>query len=55
VLLLAVPALNFLFKLVDERAGGIVIAVVVGHTAWHWLGERLAALSAFTGGWLWFD
>jgi hypothetical protein len=55
VLLIAVPALNFLFKLVDERAGGIVIAVVIGHTAWHWLGERLAALSSFFGGWLWFD
>jgi hypothetical protein len=55
VLLLAVPALNFLFKLVDERAGGIVIAVVIGHTAWHWLGERLTALNAFWGVLPWFD
>ena len=24
--------------------GGIVLAVIVGHTAWHWLAERFAAL-----------
>jgi hypothetical protein len=42
-----VPALNVLFRFVDERVGGIVLAVIVGHTAWHWLGERFAALRAF--------
>lgn len=55
VLLIAVPALNFLFTRIDERAGGIVIAVVIGHTAWHWLGERLTALNAFWGVLPWFD
>ncbi len=30
-----------------ERVGGIVLAVIVGHTAWHWLAERFAALRAF--------
>ncbi len=49
VLVLLVPALNLLFRYVDARVGGIVIAVVVGHTAWHWLGERLTALQAFFG------
>jgi hypothetical protein len=49
VLVVLVPALSMLFRLVDERIGGIVIAVVVGHTAWHWLAERYAALSAFFG------
>jgi hypothetical protein len=44
-----VPALNLLFRYVDARVGGIVIAVIVGHTAWHWLGERLTALQAFFG------
>jgi hypothetical protein len=27
-----------------------VIAVLVGHTAWHWLAERFAALKLFIGG-----
>jgi hypothetical protein len=47
VLVLLVPALNLLFRYVPERAGGIVIAVLVGHTAWHWLLERFAALRSF--------
>jgi hypothetical protein len=47
VLVLLVPALNVLFRYVDARIGGIVIAVVVGHTAWHWLAERFAALRSF--------
>jgi hypothetical protein len=49
VLVLLVPALNLLFRFVPERAGGIVLAVMVGHTAWHWLAERFTALRAF--GW----
>jgi hypothetical protein len=55
VLVLLVPGLNLLFRYVDARVGGIVIAVIVGHTAWHWLGERFAALSAFFGGLPWAD
>jgi hypothetical protein len=47
VLVLLIPALNLLFRYVNERAGGIVIAVVVGHTAWHWLVERFDALRGF--------
>jgi hypothetical protein len=50
VLLVLIPALNLLFRFVPERAGGIVIAVLVGHTAWHWLAERFAALQLFIGG-----
>ena len=53
VLVVLVPALNVLFRYVDERIGGVVIAVIVGHTAWHWLAERYAALSNFFGGWPW--
>jgi hypothetical protein len=55
VLVLLVPALNLLFRYVDERVGGIVIAVIVGHQAWHWLGARLTALNAFIGGLPWLD
>jgi len=47
VLVVLVPALNVLFRYVDARIGGVVIAVVVGHTAWHWLAERFTALRAF--------
>ena len=47
VLVLLVPALNLLFRYAPERAVGIVIAVLVGHTAWHWLLERFAALRSF--------
>jgi hypothetical protein len=50
VLVVLIPALNLLFRYVPERAGGIVIAVLVGHTAWHWLAERFAALQLFIGG-----
>ena len=47
VLVVLVPALNLMFRYVPERAGGIVLAVLVGHTAWHWLLERFTALRAF--------
>jgi hypothetical protein len=47
VLVLLVPALNLLFRYVDARVGGVVLAVIVGHTAWHWLAERFAALRSF--------
>ena len=55
VLVLVVPALNLLFRYVPERVGGIVIAVLVGHAAWHWLGERLTALGAFFAWLPWLD
>ncbi len=55
VLVAIVPALNLLFRFVDARVGGIVIAVIVGHTAWHWLAERFTALSAFFGSLPWSD
>jgi hypothetical protein len=55
VLLVLVPALNVLLRFVDARVGGIVIAVIAGHTAWHWLGERLAALAVLLPGLPWAD
>jgi hypothetical protein len=53
VLALIVPALNLLFRYIDARVGGIVIAVIVGHTAWHWLAERFAVLKLFMGSLPW--
>ena len=55
VLALVVPALNLLFRYVDARVGGIVIAVVVGHTAWHWLADRFAVLKMFLGSLPWIN
>jgi len=48
VLALLVPALEVLFRfLVAERLGTIVLSVLVGHTAWHWMTERAERLGKF--------
>ncbi|HET8699531.1 MAG TPA: HupE/UreJ family protein, partial [Gammaproteobacteria bacterium] len=48
VLAALVPVLNLLFRfVVAERVGVIVLSVIVGHTAWHWMAERVAALRQF--------
>jgi HupE / UreJ protein len=48
VLLLAVPALELLFRyVVAERMGTIILSVIVGHTAWHWMGDRFDVLRQF--------
>jgi hypothetical protein len=48
VLVLAVPLLNILFRyVVAERMGTIILSVIVGHTAWHWMTERFEVLRQF--------
>jgi hypothetical protein len=48
VLALLVPLLNILFKhVVAERMGTIILSVIVGHTAWHWMIERFDVLRQF--------
>src|SRR5438309_1472578 len=48
VLVLLVPALEVLFRfLVAERLGTIILSVLVGHAAWHWMTERADRLSKF--------
>ena len=48
VLVLLVPALELLFRfVVAERIGTIVLSVLVGHTAWHWMTERAERLGRF--------
>src|SRR5438445_919698 len=48
VLVLLVPALELLFRfLVAERLATIILSVLVGHTAWHWMTERADRLSQF--------
>jgi hypothetical protein len=48
VLAALVPALNAVFRfVVAERIGVIVLSVIVGHTAWHWMTARFAMLREF--------
>ncbi len=48
VLALLVPALVAVFRyLVAERLGTIILSVLVGHTAWHWMLERGERLGKF--------
>lgn len=48
VLVLLIPALEFLFRfLVEERVGVIIFSVLVGHTGWHWMTERWSTFSQY--------
>jgi hypothetical protein len=47
VLIVAIPALDFVFRHVPKRAATVVLSLLVGHTAWHWLLERWERLSRF--------
>jgi hypothetical protein len=43
-----VPLLNVVFRrAIAQRLGVIVLSVLIGHTAWHWMAERFASLRAF--------
>ena len=46
VLALCVPALGMLFRhVVAEHVGTLILSVLVGHTAWHWMLDRGSALA----------
>ena len=48
VLVLAIPALTFVFRrVVDERMGTIILSAFVAHTAWHWMLDRGAVLRQY--------
>jgi HupE/UreJ protein len=47
VLIVAIPALDLVFRHIPERVATIVLSLLVGHTAWHWLWERWERLSKF--------
>lgn len=47
VLAVLIPVLNIVFRYISERVGIIVISVIVGHTAWHWMTERYERLSQY--------
>ena len=42
------PVLAFLSRhVVAERVGTIILSVLIGHTAWHWMMERVETLRQF--------
>ena len=52
VLVLAIPALELLFKrVVAERMGTIILSTIIAHTAWHWMAERWERLRQFQFVW----
>ena len=53
VLAVLIPALNLLFRYVKESVGTLLLSLLVGHTAWHWLVERSERLARFP--WPGFD
>lgn len=55
VIALTLPALAWLFRVLDERVGSIILSALVAHTAWHWMTERWSALRAFEFRWPAFD
>ena len=44
VLALMLPALAWLWRVVPERMGVIVLSAIAAHTAWHWMTERWEVL-----------
>ena len=56
VLLLAIPALDWLFRrVVAERVGTILLSALVAHTAWHWMLDRGDVLRQYRFQWPAFD
>ena len=53
VLAVLIPALNLLFRYVKEGVGTLLLSLLVGHTAWHWMVERGERLAKFP--WPGFD
>lgn len=51
VLVIAVPLLRLAGRWLPPRGLAIVLSVLIGHTAWHWLIERWASFRAFDLSW----
>jgi len=52
VLILLIPVLELLYRYVfKERLGTILLSVVVAHTGWHWMIERLSVLNEYNIPW----
>ena len=48
VLVVLVPALNFLFRYLPEKIGVIILSALIAHTGWHWMSDRFADLRKFS-------
>lgn len=49
VLILLIPAIHLFLKLSrSEQPGTVVLSVLVGHTAWHWMLERGGTLGGYS-------
>ncbi len=52
VLLLLIPVLRLVFgHVLRERVGVLLVSIIVGHVAWHWMTERFAIWRAYNVGW----
>ncbi len=51
VLVIAVPLLRLAGRWLPERGLAVVLSVLIGHTAWHWLVERWGTFRAFDLSW----
>jgi hypothetical protein len=47
VLAILVPLLSFIFHHLNERIATIILSILIGHTAWHWMLERGERLGKF--------
>ena len=47
----AVPALDWLFRRVPEKAATILLSAVVAHSAWHWMLDRGSRLVQYRLRW----
>ena len=54
-IVVAAPVLVLLFHRVAPRPATIVLSVLVGHTAWHWMADRFGRLRQFELRWPAFD
>ena len=49
IIVLAVPALNWLFRnAISERMGTIILSAILAHSGWHWLSTRASELMAYS-------
>ena len=48
MIIIAVPILNYVFNsVISEKLGILVFSILLAHTAWHWMLDRYAVLSAY--------
>jgi hypothetical protein len=51
VLLILVPAVYVLARVLGERAAALLLSLIAGHVAWHWMVDRGTLLSRYPLQW----